>query len=329
MPAPTLLYVTAGAWGAGEGAPHTAAEVDTNFYNIFLSIQDLIDNPPTPVSIDHFEITSNNHLVVVFTDASEQDVGQLPIAEFHDRGAWTHPEDYVYGDIFTNGTGLYMVLQDHSTESPFNPDRVILGNPVYRLLFDASGMTMTYLDDGYPAEGETVNAFDVFSVPDVGVFMALSEHEALAAFDPDALDEDDNPLYKQIFEPIETATARIQFQYPGSFPSDESMVWKLIQDDPRNLVFEAGFVGSIGHLEVAVSTEDITFTIEYDGDEIGTLTFEIGTLLDGDGGQFGTFDGVGHAGITNQGLIRMYAPGVSDATARFLTVALVGEYVEP
>lgn len=327
MPAPVIIFVTDGAWGTGVNRVLDDFEVDTNFYNTQQSIADLIANPPVPISIDHTSVDANNNLIIHFTDGSTQNAGPLPIAEFHDRGVWAHPSHYKYGDTFTQGAGYYLTLQEHDTETPFNPDRTLLGNPVYRTLFSGEAATMTYLDDGYPAPPTVVNSFDVFSIPDDGVYMSLSEHEALATFDPDALDGTGHPLYKKIFSAIETDIARIQFQYPGAFPADESVMWKLIQDDLRNLVFDPLLPGSIAHLEIAVTTE-IVFSLEYDGDIIGTITFSPATLPDGDGGQYGAFDGSG-ATIPTQGVLRMVSPGVADSTARFLTVALVGSYIAP
>lgn len=326
MPAPTLIFVTAGPWGPGVARVLDDFEVDTNFYNIFVSISDLIANPPVPISIDHFSIDANNNLIVHYTNATTQNVGPLPIAEFHDRGTWSHPNHYVYGDTFTQGSGYYLSLQEHDTQTPFDPDRLISGNPVYRTLFSGAAATMTYLDDGYPAEGETIPALSVFSVPDLGVYMATSTHDALAAFDPDALDTNGDPLYKKIFSAIETEIARIQFQYPGAFPADESVMWKLIQDDLRDLVIPPTFTGSIAHLQIAVTAE-LSFTFEYDGTNVGTLTFTPATLPDGDGGQYGSFTGPG-ATIANQELLRLISPDTADTTARFLTVAIVGNYEE-
>lgn len=323
-----ITFRTNGAWGAGIGANLTPAQVDVNFYNLKTSVEDLVDNPVQPVNIADISVTGNQ-LTITLEDASVFGPFTLPIAEFRDRGEWVALEDYVYGDIFTQTTGLYLVLQDHTAGGVFNPAAANGFGPLYRLLFDASGMTMTFLDAGYPATGVDLHTFEVFSVDDVGVFMVLQEHDALAVFDPDAVGIDLNPLYKKIFAAIETAVARIQFQYPGGFPADESLMWKLIQDDPRNLVLPADFASSIAHLEIAVTSE-IVFSFQYDGDEVATLTFSPATLPDGDGGQFGLFEGLGVPdGIANQELLRMFAPGDADTTSRFLTIALVGSYVDP
>jgi hypothetical protein len=327
MPLPTLLYKTTDLlkWGVGLGRRLHASEVDTNFWNIRQTLNDILSNPTAPNNIDHFSIDANNNLIVHMADATTFTIGPLPIAEFHDRGAFAAVH-YNYGDIFTSGTGLYMVIQEHNGVLPFNPAATGISGPLYRLLFDASGLTMTYLDDGYPADGVTLNTFEVFSVADVGVFLVLSDHPAVNPFDQTALDGDGNPLYKKIFSPIQTAIARIQFQYPGSFPADSSLMWKLIQDDTRSLIIPAGWTNSVAHLEIAVTTE-IVFTFKHGATTVGTLTFSPATLPDGSGGQFGTFAGIGlPAGLAQQELLRMIAPGTADTTGRFLTVAVEGSY---
>lgn len=326
MPFPgiTITYRTTGVWGAGKGSNLNAVEFDENNYSLALAVQYLADNPPTADNIDHITVTGNSmtittQLGTVFGPFT------LPIAEFRDRGAFADATDYEYGDIFTAGTSLVMVLQDHTSEAPFNPAATGVGAlPLYRVLFNGANLSMTFLDDGYPAEGVALHAFDVFAVDDLGVYMVLSDHAALAAFDPAAVDGDANPYYKKIFSAIQTAIARIQFQYPGSFPSDSSLMLKLIQDDSRDLVFALNFPDSLAHLEVAVTAE-IVFSIQYAGEEVGTITFSPGDLLDGDGGQFGAFAGDG-ATIPQGDLLRILAPGTADATARFLTAALVGTY---
>lgn len=329
FPGVTITFRTAGVWGAGVGRNLTAAEFDNNNQSLKLAVEYLNDNPPTPDNIASITVLNNN-MTITTELGTVYGPFLLPIAEFRDRGAWADATDYLYGDIFTQGTGLYMVQREHTSEAPFDPDATGIGGPLYRLLFDASALTMTFLEDGYPAEGEPLKAFDVFAVDDVGVFMVLLDHDAAATFDPDAVDDDLNPLYKKIFAAIETAIGRIQFQYAGTFPANSSLVWKYINDDPRNLVFAADFAGSLAHIEVATTTETLEWVFMFGGDEVGRLTFAPGDNLDGDGGQFGTFTGDGVPdGIPNNGLFRVLAPDVADATASFLTLALVGSYVAP
>ncbi len=103
-----------------------------------------------------------------------------------------------------------------------------------------------------------------------------------------------------------------------------------LNDDPRALAFPPNWTGSAAHLNVA-STAEIEWTIEYAGGVIGTITFTPGAQLDGDTGQYAAITGPGTdtTPIANLELLRIRAPDAADATAKFLTVALVGAYVEP
>ena len=60
------------------------------------------------------------------------------------------------------------------------------------------------------------------------------------------------------------------------------------------------------------------------------IAFAPGDQLDGDTGQFATISGPGTGGtpIANLELLKIRAPDGADATAKFLTVALVGTYLD-
>ena len=56
------------------------------------------------------------------------------------------------------------------------------------------------------------------------------------------------------------------------------MMMSYIQDDDRDLLLPEDFPGSFAHLEVAV-TGILEFTLVYDGDEVGTITFNPGVYV--------------------------------------------------
>jgi hypothetical protein len=127
-----------------------------------------------------------------------------------------------------------------------------------------------------------------------------------------------------VFQAIESEIANIEAQFAGDQPSDGSAMMIYIQNDDRDLVFDDGLPNCVAHLNVAV-TAALEYTLQYDGDTIGTITFNPGDLLDGEGGQFATIDGDG-ATIHNAELLRLVAPTHTDATASFLSIALRGHY---
>jgi hypothetical protein len=188
-------------------------------------------------------------------------------------------------------------------------------------LFSASALMLNWRGEWEPITA--YSPFDLFQVPDVGVFFSLVAHTSAATFDPLATDESGNDLYQKVFQAIESEIANIEAQFPGSQPSSGSMM-VYIQSDDRDLVIDAGLPDCIAHLEVAV-TGILEYTLQYDGTTIGTITFNPGDLLDGSGGQFATIGGIGGR-IHNAELLRLKAPTHSDATASFMSVAIRGHY---
>jgi hypothetical protein len=322
MPLPTITYRSAGAWGAGKGADLDAVEIDNNFYSIVQSIEGILNNPPTPNNISSIDVVNNNQLLITLDDYTTFGPFDLPVATFQDRGAWAPTTNYAYADIFTHLNSLYLVLQPHTSSASFNASDGNMAGPYYRLLFSAADLMLEWRDEWTPLTA--YGTFDLFQVPDVGVFFVLVAHTSAATFDPLATDESGNDLYQKVFQAIESEVARVQAQFPGTQASDGSVMMSYIQDDDRDLLLPEDFPGSFAHLEVAV-TGILEFTLVYDGDEIGTITFNPGDLLDGDGGQFATIVGDG-ALIHNGELLRLKAPTHADATAKFLSMAIKGAY---
>ena len=135
------------------------------------------------------------------------------------------------------------------------------------------------MTDGSPPPRWGPSSYSPFRT--VGVYLSLRAHNTAATFDPAAEDGGGNALYQKIFAAIESNRARIQFQFAGRPPSDASIVMVYINDDLRSLTFPLDWTGSAAHLEVACTAE-ISWTIEYAGDVVGTITFAPGDQLDGD-----------------------------------------------
>ena len=131
----TIVYVTTGAWGAGTGAPNSAAQVDGNFYDVDQRVVDLVADLAEGKRIDTVTYTSNS-MTFHFTDGTTQ-VIPLPVATLQYVGTWTNSTPYTRSDLFTAGNGFYQVLVDHTTPAipaPFNPSAVDgSSNPLYQL----------------------------------------------------------------------------------------------------------------------------------------------------------------------------------------------------
>jgi len=136
-------------WGAGKGAPLTAAEMDANFFGIMQRIAGLETNPTQPVNIDSFVVAGRN-FTVVMTDASTKGPFELPLATFKWKGAWAQFEVYEALDMFyVDDMGLYIVLTGHTSGYSFEPLKQVGNLPAYSQIF---GPTTLY-DMGFFISG--------------------------------------------------------------------------------------------------------------------------------------------------------------------------------
>ena len=141
----TITYVTTGAWGAGTGAPNSAAQVDGNFYDVDQRIVALNADLAEGKRIDTVTYASNS-MTFHFTDATSQ-VIPLPVATFQYVGVWANETPYGPGHLFTAANGFWQVLESHTTPpypAPFDPnatDETTDNNPLYQLW-----MPLTYLN---------------------------------------------------------------------------------------------------------------------------------------------------------------------------------------
>ena len=131
----TVIYVTSGVWGAGTGAPLSAAEVDGNFYDVDQRIVELNDDLAEGKRIESVTYTSNS-MTFHFTDGTTQ-VIPLPIATLEFVGEWTNSTPYTRGQMVSGGgLGIFQVLVDHTTPAPpatFDPDATDGTDPLYQL----------------------------------------------------------------------------------------------------------------------------------------------------------------------------------------------------
>jgi hypothetical protein len=312
-------------WGAGKGGDLDPVEVDMNFWDILARLTAVEADPPDAVGIDHLTVTDNT-FTVFLTSGATQGPFTLPSAKFT-VVAWTPLTLFAPNTFVTEAGNTYLVLLSHTSAASFDPNANDgAGHEFYGLLPFPAQPILHFLDGGWTATTE-LHYGEIFSVPDVGVFLVLRDHTSAATFDPDAVDGSNNPMYEKLFNAIESEIANIQFQFAGTPPSDGSTIMVYIQDDDRDLVFGVDFIGSFAHLEVAC-TVALSYLLKHGTSTIGTITFSPGELLDGAAGQFGTITGTGGL-IPNGELLKLIGPNVSDTTAQFMTMALRGTYVEP
>jgi len=136
----TIYYVTNGAWRSGTGSALAPAQVDGNFYDVDQRIVTLNTSLAQGKRIDHVTYT-NTDMTFHYTDSTTQTI-PLPVATLRYVGPWMPTTPYSRGDLFTEGSGFYQVLENHTSGSTFNPnatDGTTANNPLYSLwmpLFD-------------------------------------------------------------------------------------------------------------------------------------------------------------------------------------------------
>lgn len=137
----TVIYRTAGAWGAGKGANLTPAEVDGNFYDHEGRIATLEGTPPTPNNIANITV-SGSQFTVIMDDASTFGPFTIPTARWNWTGDWADATTYGVNDFFSDAdTGsIYVVIKGHTSAAPFDAAATSGGSPVYELVIDASAL---------------------------------------------------------------------------------------------------------------------------------------------------------------------------------------------
>jgi hypothetical protein len=156
-----LIFRTTDAarWGSGKGSPLRADEVDVNFWILLQLFLQLEANPVQPNQISN--ITSDGTAITItMADASTFGPFVLPVAEFEWRGNWTPATAYNKWDLFETTTGLFLVLQAHTSNATFNSADGNVAGAFYRLLikypvtmdigFFSPGKPGTGIADGFP-----------------------------------------------------------------------------------------------------------------------------------------------------------------------------------
>lgn len=109
-------------WGTGLGRNLTPTEVDLNFWILLDLFQTLEANGTQPDQIS--SITSSNNQLTVHMDDGVTTYGpfDLPMATWTWRGNWAPNTAFNKFDLFNESNGLYLVLQDHTSNSTFDSE---------------------------------------------------------------------------------------------------------------------------------------------------------------------------------------------------------------
>lgn len=127
-----ITYRTSGPNWTGKGSKLSGAEVDNNFYQLAQAIEAGVGGPGG-AGIDN--ITQNgSQLTIHLTDGTTRGPFTLPVPAFTWRNTWQVATTYSVNDAFTDAASgsTYLVRVAHQSVEPFDPNRQVGGNLVYR-----------------------------------------------------------------------------------------------------------------------------------------------------------------------------------------------------
>ena len=115
-----ITYRDPGPWGGGQGSNLTPTQVDTNFWILFSTLQQVQANIPL-VEIAYFEVVGST-FYVVFTNHEVLGPYQLPQWEPNFVGEWQPNTPYNLNDSFYyNGLVYLVIFQGYPGAPTFNP----------------------------------------------------------------------------------------------------------------------------------------------------------------------------------------------------------------
>ncbi|MCK1668615.1 DUF2961 domain-containing protein [Bradyrhizobium sp. 153] len=118
---PTIVYRTTdpAQWGTGKGSPLLAEEADSNFYQLVQAIESVAALEPHEIT--SIDVTPEGVMTIHLDGGATFGPYTLPVASLTYRDQWAPDTTYFKNDYFTEGSGLYLVLQNHTSEGVFSP----------------------------------------------------------------------------------------------------------------------------------------------------------------------------------------------------------------
>lgn len=195
--------------------------------------------------------------------------------------------------ITYTGSTITFNMSDSTTHGPF-PLPVAMINPVGEWQADTH-----------------YNYLDLVNVRAQGIFLVLIEHTTATDFDANATDgsTDNSPIY-QLWAPNPAREYDIAISYKGEPPGDSSIIAQILA--PHSYTLLSGIEDAFAYLGTAAQNQTLVFSIEQNGSEIGTITFEPGVGAETDGGQFGVIEFPNDTDFVPGDRLVIRAPAVSD-----------------
>ena len=177
----TLTFRTEGPWGPGKGGNLTPGEVDDNFWSLKTAL-DNIGDELVPAEIDNITLTGNE-LRIFLEDGREFGPFLIPRASFRWRETFEPGRQYFGNDVFeVPGQGIFLVLKNHTSESPFDPGRTIDSAAVYQRLFASQSVDVVAVAETTftPQIGDESNYFRCTNEAGCAVTIPDSSEQAFA-----------------------------------------------------------------------------------------------------------------------------------------------------
>jgi len=150
----TITYVSV------KGGPLNVAEHDGNISDLDGRLTTVETNPPDANGIANVTQPSQSQIRITLDD-STQYTFTLPTAVFAWRGEWAATTSYFTNDVvFVEDDGVYIVLQNHTSDSTFDADASDSDGNFYAQLFGVVTGTpydFTLVLDATPAAGATID----------------------------------------------------------------------------------------------------------------------------------------------------------------------------
>jgi hypothetical protein len=123
-----------------KGSNLTPDEVDNNFEELAERLASVEDNPPDVNEISNITL-DGSEITIHLEDGSTFGPFQLPVAVMQWRGDFAAVDYEALDIVRVPGSGVYMVLQDHTGVLPFDPDLQVSGSPAYHFLFGEASIS--------------------------------------------------------------------------------------------------------------------------------------------------------------------------------------------
>jgi hypothetical protein len=207
-----IIYRTAGAWGAGNGANLTPAQVDGNFWDLHGRVDTLETTPPAPNNIANIS-ASGSQMTITMDDASTFTV-TMPTARLTWTGDWADATAYGVNNVFADpDTGnIYIVIKGHTSAATFDPDATSGGDPVYELMISAAAGGGAYIADVVLLPATSTGSATVTPTLDQANYLFLTNDSVEGGYTTLTL-----PTNASVAFPVGTCIHLMEFQYQGEF----------------------------------------------------------------------------------------------------------------